>query len=147
MIQSGYGSCRCRRSLYILARRWRNAVCNRCVCISSIRRRSSLSAQRYICRYRIQTCLELSASWIVILLKRFGICIGNFSCKIVNFRNVISELRYFIDHIMNLFESLSLLLTRFHSYKSFQKSCRCRSICLFAGFLHCFHDHFCHVTG
>ena len=147
MIQSGYGSCRCRRSLYILARRWRNAVCNRCVCISSIRRRSCLSAQRYICRYRIQTCLELSASWIVILLKRFGICIGNFSCKIINFRNIISKFRNFIDHIVDFFESLCLLFTRFHPHESFQKSFCSGSIHISACFLHCLHDHLCHITG
>ena len=73
--------------------------------------------------------------------------IGNFSCKIINFRNIISKFRNFIDHIVDFFESLCLLFTRFHSHESFQKSFCSGSIHISACFLHCLHDHLCHITG
>ena len=62
-------------------------------------------------------------------------------------RNVISEFRNFIDHIVDFFESLCLLFTRFHSHESFQKSFCSGSIHISACFLHCLHDHLCHITG
>ena len=147
VIQSGNRCCSCSRSLYIFTCGWGNAICNRCMCVTSIRCCSCLSAERYVCGYRIKACLIMSSTRVLVFFQRAGICIGNVSCKVVHIVDRISVFRNFIDHMMDLCKSLNLFFGRFQSHNCL-KDCFCGiGINCHACILHSFQDHFCHIRN
>ena len=123
VIQFRNRACCCSRSVHILACGWGNTICNRSVCISSIWCSTSLSAKGYVCRNRIKSCLVLSTTWVLKVLKRSCICVSHISCEVVHFRNIISEFRNFCDHIVDFLVSCHLLRCHLGIHNRFQDSC------------------------
>ena len=111
MIQLGYRIGRCRRTVHVLARRWRYPVCHRHMRQSSVRCCPCLCAQRNICRYRIQAGLEDTSPWVFIVLQRSGIGISHVPCKCIYLSDVITELRNLVDQLLKPF-SVGLDLRR-----------------------------------
>ena len=147
VIQSGNRSCCCGWSLNILSCRWRNAISYRCMCVTSIRCSSCLSTKRYVCRYRIESGLIMTTTWIHIFLQWAAVCISNISCKIIHIIDCITKLRNFVNHMMDLCKSAKLLFGRFQSHNSLKNRLCSVSIYCHACVLHSLKDHFRHIRN
>ena len=81
----------------------------------------------------------MSASRVHIFLKRLGISISHISCKIIHIRDIVSEFRNLLDHLVDLFESCFLLRRWLCSESCCHNSCCCLLIHTDAVFLELLH--------
>ena len=110
VVEAGYRVGGCGRAERISAGRRAYTVRNGGVGQSAVGGCTGLVAQRYVCGYGVQTCLEDTASAVGILGQDIGVALTNLASELVNLDQVIAVLGQCHDHVADLAISLLLVL-------------------------------------
>ena len=102
VVEAGYGVSGCGRTEYVSARCRAYAVCDGGVGKSAVGRCTGLVAQRYVCGYGVQTCLEDTAAAVGVLGQDIGIGLADLTSKGVHVLKVVTVLGKGKDHLADL---------------------------------------------